>query len=747
MINPGHGGHDSDDRGMPNGFWESEGNLTKGLWLRDLLEARGCEVIMSRVLNRTEDDLPLSQIAEIANQNEVDLFISIHSNAGNQSTNYCMTIFNGKSETPTIPESKIWAKILWQHLVTNKATFWTNTDPNYIGDLTLNPSWTYGYGVLYPLAVPGIISEGSMHDYRPEMDRLLNLEYRKQEAWNMLYAMEEYFQLQGNEPFGNIAGIIRDSLLIKDHYRIEGSPDKYHVVNNAVVELLETGETYFVDTLNTGYYYFDSIPPGDYHLKFSAYEYFNDTVAITVLPHGFTYHNHWLEADKTMPPELIHTTPSEGGTIGCYDPITFTFDMNMDSASFAEAFSIEPPIDGNFTWGENYLKVSFLPVIPYETLTNYTIFIDSTAMHQWEVSLDTTYSLNFVTGDRNRYSLENSFPSDEQANISPYLQFRLIFDAPLNNSSLINAVKIVTSEGETIGTRAAMINTFEGKGHYYFEPSKDLDYDKEYNLLLAGSIKDEDNIPLVDTLEITFTTGSQPGPMVVLDEMENPSGWSIDFLQSPGLDPGSFLYKWSKTYRSGAASLLMRYAFTESGASAMLKPVTPIALNPAAGKTGMWIWGEMSYNDIFLGFDNETHVLLTNIDFAGWKYCTVDIPEGATKLTFIRITNTENGAFGGDLYFDRISQPDITGRIVFPEKNIKVYPNPVSGNVLWVEGLKNAESQYSIFSLDGKLIQRNILPRGENKILLEDKAVNLSIFILKVSQDNVDHNIIINNQN
>ena len=107
----------------------------------------------------------------------IDLFISIHSNAGNQTSNYPLTIFNGKSETPSIPAAKVWAQILWEQLITNEATHWTNTAPHYIGDLTLNPSWSLGYGVLYPLTVPGIISEGSFHDYQPEVDRLLNLEY------------------------------------------------------------------------------------------------------------------------------------------------------------------------------------------------------------------------------------------------------------------------------------------------------------------------------------------------------------------------------------------------------------------------------------------------------------------------------------------------------------------------------------------------------------------------------------------
>jgi len=36
-INPGHGGNDpANDRYIPQtGYWESEGNLTKGLYLRD----------------------------------------------------------------------------------------------------------------------------------------------------------------------------------------------------------------------------------------------------------------------------------------------------------------------------------------------------------------------------------------------------------------------------------------------------------------------------------------------------------------------------------------------------------------------------------------------------------------------------------------------------------------------------------------------------------------------------------------
>ncbi|HSO78315.1 MAG TPA: hypothetical protein VLQ76_07095, partial [Bacteroidales bacterium] len=49
FINPGHGGNDSDDRHMlATDFWESEGNLEKGLFLRSLLINLHADVYMSR---------------------------------------------------------------------------------------------------------------------------------------------------------------------------------------------------------------------------------------------------------------------------------------------------------------------------------------------------------------------------------------------------------------------------------------------------------------------------------------------------------------------------------------------------------------------------------------------------------------------------------------------------------------------------------------------------------------------------
>ncbi len=102
-INPGHGGFDSDDRGMKvwmnettqdYGFWESQSNLDKGLKLKEWLDELGFQTAISRVLNRTEDDKDLYDIVCEANAFGADFMLSIHTNAGGPS-NYVLQLYSG----------------------------------------------------------------------------------------------------------------------------------------------------------------------------------------------------------------------------------------------------------------------------------------------------------------------------------------------------------------------------------------------------------------------------------------------------------------------------------------------------------------------------------------------------------------------------------------------------------------------------------------------------------------------------
>jgi hypothetical protein len=725
-IDPGHSGHEGDDRGMSNGFWESESNLTKGLFLKDLLEQRGAEVFITRTTNTGDDavdDWPLSQRAQLANDNNADLFISIHSNAG-AGANYPLTIFNGKSETPAIPEAKVYAKILWEHLITNEATHWTNTQTHYIGDLTLNPDFTYGYGVLYPLVVPGIISEGSMHDYGPEMYRLLSLDYRKQESWNIYYSMVEYFELSGTEEFGQITGLIHDSLQLNQLYNLQESIDKYYILNDATVKLLETGEIYEVGDLSkaqwyftnypdkvadfmAGYYYFDSLTPGNYHLVFSADKYVTDTIEVAVEAHKFTYFNAWLKFDVSAPPQVVNFYPEMDDTVHCNEPVTITFNINMDSASVVDAFSIEPEVEGVFSWDDEHMVVTFQPLEPYATQASITVRIDTTAKHNWGVSLEQNFSAHFYTDNRNRYNVESIFPTQNQTEINPYLQFRVVFDAPLNTASLIDAVTIESADGTAIGTKAANIYTIDNKGYYYFKPADILTYNTAYKLKLSGSIQDIDNIPLVETVEVPFTTQVPIDEFILLDELESTDNWALDYENSIGIDPSSFIYRWTKEFRSGEASLLVRYLFTEAEGTVSIAPYEPIIINSDYRFIGLWIWGELSDNQISLLANNQQVITLSVVNFAGWNYCYAELSEGLTQIQAIQITRTENGAEGGDVYLDALSLLRYNSMSDINLQNAQVWPNPIQGNTVQMHGLPmNEKVVFQVTDIEGRIIAK-----------------------------------------
>lgn len=755
-IDPGHSGHEGDDRGMANGFWESESNLTKGLWLRDLLEARGAEVFLTRTTNTGDDsvdDWALSQRAALANTNNVDLFISIHSNAGGQ--NYPMPIYNGYTDAPTNPAAKEFAIVLWYQLISNEATYWTHTDPKWIGDLTLNPSWTNGYGVLYPLTVPGIISEGSFHDYQPEVDRLLSLDYRKQEAWNMMYAMAEYFNLTDSDIVGNISGLVRDSLLNNPNINVENCPDNFLPVKTSSVKLLETGEVYEVGDLNkaqwyftnypdkeadfnAGYYSFDSLAPGDYNLVFSGPNYYNDTVIINVSPHSFSYHNHWMKPDRTQPPKIISTTPSNGETINCFDPIFVAFNLNMDSTSFADAFSVTPQTDGVFTWDEEHMNVTFQPNIPYETNTEYTVTIGAASEHQWGVQLGKDSTFSFTTNNRNRYNLLNNFPVNEQTDLNPYLQFVLEFDAPILQTSLKEAISIITPDSEVITPTGNLVSVVDGKGVYAFVAEEELKYETTYTLRINGTVKDENYIPLVDTVEISFTTETKPDSSVVVDELDNIENWNIDEQNSSGLDNASFMYKYKYDKRSGEASVLLRYKFLSSDAFAYISATEPIGINEWNTEIGVWFWGDLSQNVLIFGFDSG-EIISDTIDFAGWDYCSVSIPENTTELQYIKFSRSTNGAESGDVNLDAISKlynPNGSTRVLFTNNdNVNIFPNPVTKGEVTVNGISGS-MKYSVYNLLGQKLQDGIVTENGTIKLNESVTKTTNIILQLHNNDN-----------
>ena len=99
VLDPGHGGHDTGTIG-PSGLLEKDVVLDVALRLGMLIEERmGAEVVYTR---RDDSFVALEQRTALANEEQADLFLSIHANAGASSVSgsetYYLSFSNAKAD-------------------------------------------------------------------------------------------------------------------------------------------------------------------------------------------------------------------------------------------------------------------------------------------------------------------------------------------------------------------------------------------------------------------------------------------------------------------------------------------------------------------------------------------------------------------------------------------------------------------------------------------------------------------------
>lgn len=377
-LNAGHGSWGPNDRpnatipypnlsstGMPDtcGFYESNTNLWKVLKLGATLEKLGAKhenIMYSRVKNgpfpyvkgAEDEDLynrPLSEICEEVCANNIDMFLSVHSNAATEgtSTNYPLYIYRGKDGQGSeyVKGSYEMAQAAWPRLYTNEIdvmSYYSITNPNLRGDVSFYGSESgrtdpttgetyYGYlGVLKHNA-PGFLSEGYFHTYQPARHRALNKDYCGQEGVRYARGIADYFKAQG-ETTGYIMGTIKDL-----HTKISnslfnyasGSDDQWLPLNEAVVKLYKDGKevaTYNVDKNYNGVFVFENLAPGNYTLDATAatYKALGESykAPITVKANETSYAKIYLESETYEPPKDVYydyPEPKQDDNIGLSD--------------------------------------------------------------------------------------------------------------------------------------------------------------------------------------------------------------------------------------------------------------------------------------------------------------------------------------------------------------------------------------------------------------------------------------------
>ena len=765
-INPGHGGHDGDDRYIEEtGFWESEGNLTKGLYLRDILESYGATIIMTRVTNYTSDDLPLSQIGQIANDNNVDFFQSIHSNGFNGVSNYPLTLFRGYDNDPVFPKAKEMGHIIWPKLWKN-GNGWSHSGEKNRGDWSFYPEWgTQGLGVLRTLVMPGVLTEGSFHDYVPESWRLQNLDYRRHEAWVFARSYFDYFETDSSD-LGVVAGIFRDPYTSPAFYFNPNTLDKDAPVEGVTVTLTPGNLVYQTDTLNNGYFFFDSIVPGDYILTYDAENFYTDTTHITVLPNETSFVNEYLQIDTTVAPRVLYHSPisTVNDSVALNQVFKVYFDYPMNKDSVENAISISPEASLVFSWDEDSKILTISPETIYTAGSHFSITISTSAQHLWNVSISEPYVFDFYIKDRTQLVLEKFYPTEGMEEVSTLLQLRLYFDAPLDTETIEDNIVLYNLNNDIIPVTRKLIFEEGGKGFYFFEPENELDLNSYYRLAVSENLTDEYGITLKENYEINFKTITDayvPGT-VFIDFESISSWWDPD---GSGSTIGTIAELTTFTHSStnvinGTYSGRLDYAFEndDNGVCRTHNAGTPAVGSNPDSKIGFWVFGDLSYNILEYWFYPPTGyspVYVDIIDWAGWelKYIPfTDIGSGSTRFASLVVLQTAGGAKRGTMYFDdgQIFIPvGIAGKPqleTFIEQN---YPNPFSTYTTFKFNVPdNCHVKLAVYNMTGKqiavLVNENSRSGSYNYVwdgtTNSGKKLNPGMYIYKFEMTSLSNN-------
>ena len=401
-VNPGHGDWGSNSRpmgtipyplgsnGLPDtlGFYESNTNLWKGLYLRDKLEAAGHTVVMSRTANGGTNqqsnslyDKALTVIAAEAEASGADYFISIHSNALTEggTTNYPIFLYRGyDADATTFAKTcKNMASEAWTHhfdlfhsgMETCSSSSYTISKSNIRGDIDFMDSYSTvtnshsgksykGYYGVLKHGIPGFLVEGYFHTYQPARHRALNPDWCCQEGLRYFRGIQAYYGKAG-ETKGYIMGYVRtkEKQINQTYYEGRSGNDIYMPINGAKVQLrdengnivptdcypyvarkLRNQNYYTTDNNYNGVFVFSNLTPGKYTLTVYKNGYADYTETLTVTADKTTYTQIFLTSGTGTEPVETSTTLNP-----------YAYDVNaqlsQDQHRLTVSFKLNAPAD------------------------------------------------------------------------------------------------------------------------------------------------------------------------------------------------------------------------------------------------------------------------------------------------------------------------------------------------------------------------------------------------------------------
>lgn len=737
-INPGHGGHTSNDRnvvvpghvaGDTTGFWESNASLKKGFALQEVLKKKGYKTAISRVRNEEEDDLNLSTIVALCNATGADVFFSLHSNATGAGDgyriNFPLGLYRGYTGQPIVEHSDELTAILQPFLYANKATVWTSNYAIY-GDWTFYPDWgTSGLGVLRGNKSVAMLQEGSFHDYIPEAQRLNNDGYCWVEGYNVALATDKYFGRESVLNTGILTGCLRDDRILRTNTFVMHGVDVRESINNATVRLLDASGNEVArtttDNENNGIYTFKYVTPGTYTVEASEAEHFTVSKQVEVPEGAPVYCNFDMKRQRLTPPEVVSYSPvwNDGDApVLCNEPIVINFNWDMDVASTEAAFSITPAVDGTFTWEDTNYRMIFTPNDAYDINTEYTVTIGKSAQHGGGTPMEKDFSLKFKTQERNHLDPIAIFPKEGDPVHYQSVNVELRADSLLRSLNLYTYFHVLDKDGNEVGVnKRSLKNNKKGDAYGYIRIplTGSLNVGETYTLNIDRDVCDTVGIHLTAPISYKFTAvdaAVQPEGVELVKAIE-----TADVMKVDGIFSSAALTA-STTKILGTKSLQLKYAFGDMDDQEIDLNFAEVPETVLAGCDTLYVelWGDLSCNDIAAVLEPVTsgaaiEVPMGKLDFHGWRnVCVpVNLDKGDYKLKGLKLTCDKANVMGksGTLLVDDINMKrgEYSGIENMTLDGVTVGPNPASDYL--VAAADHYIQAVELYDLQGKLMARN----------------------------------------
>lgn len=709
VIDPGHGGYDGDDRPIwiypyeynsEEGYWESKSNLVKGLHLQNILDSLGVDIHLTRVHNvynevdgdNIPDEPSLYDRAQMANNLSADMFISIHSNAG-EGVNYPLMIYHEQNVAgnPRSAESVRMAEVVNEVFNTNIFSNWIN----YKGEInTTNPGRVtgdrsllgYSLGVLRNCYTTSMLSEGGMHEHRPQAHRLMNDDYNWLEAWHFAQAIMQYFDTEDRFVTGNVAGVIYDdhNLRTKEYsslfwgYTSKGR-DVYLPLNGAYVELLDASgnvvQSRTTDNDYNGVFVFRNITPGTYKVRAMKDGFYTRETEVTVVADKVTYEDMPLSLKREFPLEIVSylPAPAEGELVSCGSNIQFTFNTDIDEEAFEKAFKIEPAVEGYFEYSNSYSTVTFWPTVSFEKDTKYTVTVGAATCTPDTIYANNTLGKDFVfeftTQDRARLSLIDSYPSDGGSihMTSPRLEFR--YDYKVDNATYFDYVKVYDKNNTelTIQKRNCKVNQLANDyGNIVIALADNLVEGETYKAVLSGELRDLTNIPMVDERTITFTAKNESLEQgdTVIETFDATGLFAYDVDKTKGISNVTPKYTRSTTtklFGTGGGTFGYTFASNREGEIIWKYNGEEVKQVYKGDRIGLYVYGDFNNHELYVGFVGNgadiKYEKVCDLTFLGWEYHEIEltsleagVPYNLCEIRLVQVTSpiTQKGSFSLD---------------------------------------------------------------------------------------------------